>query len=200
MKINHALRKPRVDPEGREFFDSSSLVEAELGWPEATFSEKDVEQFAQEAGVKADPERVVTFKGSDETTDRYGDIIRVKGWELAAYKRNPVLLWAHEYGIPPLGRTLRVWKDNDQKALLFMCQFADEATAGELGLFADDIFRMYKSGMLNATSVGFMPIEYNRPKTAEEREQLGLGEYGYEYTKQELLELSCVPVPANPPL
>jgi phage head maturation protease len=48
--------------------------------------------------------------------------------------------------------------------------------------FAKEIYRKYKDGFLNAFSVGFIPLE------AEENT----------YTKSELLEISAVPIPANP--
>src|SRR5205814_1396817 len=48
------------------------------------------------------------FISSDETLDRYGEIISASGWRLENYRRNPVFQNAHQYGdvIFTLGRAL----------------------------------------------------------------------------------------------
>ena len=50
------------------------------------------------------------------------------------------------------------------------------------------IYELYKNGFLNAKSVGFQPITYAFNNETD----------GVEFYTQELLEHSCVPVPANP--
>jgi hypothetical protein len=77
---------------------------------------------------------------------------------------------------------------------MFQVHFAKKETSSE----SDNIFKLFKSGILNATSVGFMPLAANQPKDENEREALGLGKYGVEFTKQNLWELSAVGVPSNP--
>jgi len=134
--------------------------------------------------VKEVSDRVLEFVGSTEDVDREGETISAEGWDLKNYKKNPVFLWAHDYRSPPIGKSLRV-KAEDGK-LMFKIEFADAETYA----FADTIYRLYKGGFLKATSVGFIPKEWNdgdgdkAPRRA--------------YIKQELLELSAVPVPANP--
>lgn len=136
--------------------------------------------------------RTLEFIGSDETTDRYGDVIEVDGWDLKNYKKNPVFLWAHDYRQPPVGKALRVWTED--KKLKFRIQFP---TAEEYA-FADTIFRLYLGGYLKATSVGFKDLErepiYGEPQGESGHKPV----IGYRFTKQELYELSAVPVPANP--
>ncbi len=34
-------------------------------------------------------DRTIRFVASDETVDRYGDVVSVEGWQLANYKKNP---------------------------------------------------------------------------------------------------------------
>jgi uncharacterized protein len=132
--------------------------------------------------------RTIEFVSSTEKVDRYGDIIRVAGWKLDAYRKNPVFLWAHRSGEPPIGRCVDCKTEANPPALVQKIQFADKQTYE----FADTIFNLYKGGFLNAVSVGFMPLEM--PKRIADQE--GNGD-GYEFTSQELLELSAVPVPAN---
>lgn len=133
-----------------------------------------VRQFGQEE------DRILRFIGSSEAQDRDGDTISSSGWELDNYKKNPVFLWGHNYSIPPIGRAINVVVRNKQ--LIFDIQFADES----IYPLADTIYKLYKGGFLSATSVGFVGKEGNPTAT------------GVHYTRQELLELSAVPVPSNP--
>lgn len=130
--------------------------------------------------------RRIDFIISTETVDRYGDIIRVKGWNLKPYKANPVVLFGHQNREPPVAKAIRVWKEDG--ALRATAEFMSE----ELSPFAHSIFRMYEERFLRATSVGFMPREYEYIQDDEGHIT------GYDFVKSELLEFSAVPVPANP--
>lgn len=146
----------------------------------------------------ADRDRILTFRGSDETVDRHGDIVRVGGWDLKNYKNNPVFLMFHDSWSLPAGRTLRVYKDMqdseapENRSLKFNVYFPK---GNEI---SDAAFASFNDGLMNAVSVGFRVLDYNYPTSKEERESLGLGPYGAEIKKQELMELSAVPIPANP--
>jgi len=139
--------------------------------------------------VKEMGDRVLEIAGSTEDIDRQQDIIRSKGWKLASFKKNPVFLWAHDYSQPPIGRARKVWIDKDTKRLMFEVEFADAETYE----FADTIYKLYKGGFLHATSVGFIPLDWEG-KSEEEPYPKWEGNV---FTSQELLELSAVPVPAN---
>jgi HK97 family phage prohead protease len=129
--------------------------------------------------VKALEGRVLEFIGTTEGVDRDGEIIKSEAWQLEKYLANPVVQWAHDYSQPPIGKTISIRRDGTNT--IFGIEFADYE-------FADTIFKLCKGGFLNATSVGFIPIEYVPG-------QKGTGKT---YTKVELLELSIVPVPSNP--
>src|SRR6516225_5048146 len=51
---------------------------------------------------------ILDFVASDETLDRYDEIISVSGWKLNNYRRNPGFQNAHQYGdiIFTLGKAL----------------------------------------------------------------------------------------------
>ena len=136
--------------------------------------------------IKEVSDRVLEFIGSTETQDRDGEVIKASGWDLTNYKKNPVFAWAHRYDEPPIGKAKKVWIEDGK--LKFNIEFADKDTYE----FADTIYRLYKGGFMSATSVGFIPdtdaIEEGDGEKAPRRT----------YTKQELLELSAVPVPSNP--
>lgn len=124
---------------------------------------------------------------SDETVDRHGDVIRVSGWDLTQYKKNPVILLAHSHVNLPIGRSLSVTKKLKSKQLVSIGEYPSAALYQD----ANDVFRLAASGFINGSSVGFMPKEW--VPIDEEAPWLG-----YEILKQELWEYSIVPVPANP--
>src|SRR5882672_7755435 len=50
-------------------------------------------------GAASDPSAcVLDFVASDETLDRYNEVISASGWNLANYHLNPVFQNAHQYG------------------------------------------------------------------------------------------------------
>lgn len=127
--------------------------------------------------------RKMGFIISTAAIDRDGDTIDPKGWDLTHYKRNPVVLWAHDYTQLPVGKALNIEATKD--GLKADVEFPPPGTYP----FADTVHDMLKAGFLNATSVGFAPVEHAQAKTRER---------GYDFSKQELLEFSIVPVPSNP--
>jgi HK97 family phage prohead protease len=122
--------------------------------------------------------------GSSGIIDRHGESINPEGWDLKNFKNNPVILWMHNSWLYidhskglPVGRALNVTKQDGK--LIFDIEFdlKDE--------FSKRIFDKYVGGFLNAFSVGFIPLELDNSGA-------------FTYKKMELLELSCVVIPANP--
>lgn len=134
--------------------------------------------------VKAEGERKYTFAISTGAVDRERDTVAVDGWQLDNYRKNPVVLWAHDYGGLPVGRAESVIARSGQ--LVARMEFVP----AEVYPFAETVRQLVDGGFLKATSVGFRPLE-NGWKFNDARG-------GYDFTKQELLEFSIVPVPANP--
>lgn len=131
--------------------------------------------------------RQVEFIISTASEDRYGDKVEVKGWDLKNYKANPVVLFGHMGNIPPIGKTVKIWKTKD--ALMAVAEFMPR----DISAFAHSIFRMYEEGYLRATSVGFRAKQYDLILDND-----GDWTGGVHFLKQELLEFSAVPIPANP--
>jgi hypothetical protein len=123
------------------------------------------------------------FSNEDVCLDQH--TISAAGWELDDYLRNPVLLFAHDQNAPPVGRVTRIEKRG--ALLVGDTVFADAETFP----FADTIYRLVKGRFLNATSVSWFPLEF---KPARDRSR----PEGIDFLKQKLLEISVVPVPANP--
>ena len=115
------------------------------------------------------------------TEDRKGDVIEVDGWVLDGYRANPVFLWAHDRSLPPIGRASAVWvADGELRASV---EFAPTEFAGQ-------VWELYAAGFLRGVSVGFLPLEVEA-RTASD------GRRGCRYVRQELLEISAVPVPMH---
>ena len=125
----------------------------------------------------------MTFVVSSEEVDRHGDVVSAAGWQLAAYRQNPVFLWAHDYTRPVIGRAAAVWPEPG--LLLARMEFAPTD-------FAAEVAALYRSGYQQGVSVGFKPLRY-----AERRQESTGAFLGIRFLEQELLEVSAVPVPAN---
>ena len=115
--------------------------------------------------------------------DRMNDTIAADGWDIRAFKKNPVVLWAHNYSTPPIGRATQTGLDETGKKLRSTAEFMP----AEVNPFAETIYQMYLGKWMRAFSVGFVPKEWEWNEKEE----------GLDFTKQELLEYSAVPVPAN---
>jgi len=129
-------------------------------------------------------DRTFLAVASTETIDRDNDRIMSDGWDLANFKKNPVIPWAHRYSDPPVAQATEI-KIAD-KQLVFQAKFATK----EDYPFADTIFNLYKGGFLRSFSVGFMPKRWEQV----EREK-GMGN---DFLEQELWEISACTVPSNP--
>lgn len=123
---------------------------------------------------------------SDETVDRYGDIVRVSGWELDAYKKNPIVLFGHS-SRDPVG-TAEVYVTG--KKLIADITLAAPGTTP----MVDAVRALVDQKILKAVSVGFQPTKEPNDIVDPITKQWT----GYEWVGQELLENSIVSIPANP--
>lgn len=126
----------------------------------------------------AEKEELGTFEMviTTEAVDRYGDSIKLDGWNLKNYMNNPVVLWGHDYWKLPVGVTTEL-EVKDGK-LIARGYFA----SAEMNPEAQYVRRLYDAGLMRASSVGLLVLK---------RE-------GNDIVEAELLEWSFVTVPANP--
>ena len=148
-------------------------------------SKKDISVSTEDIG-----ERSVLFTISKEVVDRDGDILRASGVDFSNYMKNPVFLSFHNSREFPLGKVTKFWVEgNEVKAIVYFPTLEELATdpnnASEKAKLVDFTYHCYKTGMLNAVSVGFIPLEWIETDN------------GYDILKWELLEFSAVAVPAN---
>ena len=135
----------------------------------------------------AEDKLLLKFIISDEKVDRDRDTIRVAGWQLKNFKKNPVVLWSHMSWDPPIAKSVEIGPDGDK--LVSTAEFMPQ----DMNPFSFMVFRMLDGGWLNAVSVGFIPEKYEFV-VEEEAERRG----GVNFMKQELLEYSVCPIPSNP--
>ena len=111
--------------------------------------------------------------------DRVGDVVVPAGIRNAdEFLRNPVVLWAHQRDLPPIGRCLKL--DVLADRVIAETQFARGVP------FAEDVFKLYEQGILRGWSIGFLPVRATPRR------------HGVRYESWDLLEYSAVPVPENP--
>jgi HK97 family phage major capsid protein len=133
--------------------------------------------------TRATDDRTIDYVFSDESIARDNHTISTAGWELDSFLQNPVFLWAHDANSPPIGRVVRIGAEGSK--LTGSVRYADV----DEYLFADTIFRLTKGGYLNAASVSWNPLDWRH---TTDRSRPG----GIDFLRQELLEISAVPVPA----
>lgn len=126
------------------------------------------------------------FVLSDESVDRYGDVISVTGWDLKHFKHNPIALYNHSSNAV-IGRweSVRV----EGKRLIGRLVLAAAGTSR----LVDEVRALWEQRILRAVSVGFRDVE-REPLTKDADPYFG----PFRYLKQELVECSLVAVPANP--
>lgn len=125
-------------------------------------------------------ERIIRILASDESVDRDGDIIRAKGWITDNFIKSGSIIYGHNPSQLPVATPIHA--EVVGKKLYVHAKFADEGTSE----FNDAVYRLIKQKILRGVSVGFKAQEWQDIDT------------GREFTKQELLELSVTPIPANP--
>lgn len=137
-----------------------------------------------EARAVEGEEPVMDFIGSDDTLDRYNEVIKPEGWQLDNFRANPVIPDCHDYSsiAKILGRARSV-EVKDGK-LVNRVEFCMDNPMGALA------YKMSKGGFIKSQSVGFIPLEWQNGA--------GKDQPARTYTKCELLEISLVVVPANP--
>lgn len=128
-----------------------------------------------------------SFVASTENSDRYGDVIDQKGWQLEAYNRNPVVLLNHNSNSLPIGKGKVEVREGE---LVIDVEFDPN---DEL---AQRVENKVKNGYINAVSVGFNPVESVR-RSELPKEHKAFGKRGMFFQKSELLEVSIVTIPAN---
>ena len=143
-----------------------------------------------EERAPGDKPGLMKFTVSTEDRDRHGDVVVAEGWRLANFKKNPVMLWAHDYSRPPIGKAVDISVDGNKLRAVV------EFVPAHIDPFAEQIRQLYLGRFMRTTSVGFIPYKAE-PLTDDDKKQRPESGYGRRLSG-ELLEFSAVPVPSNP--
>lgn len=143
--------------------------------------DEEVEEFETkflEASITKAADGSFLAVASTNSVDRHGEIVDNNGWDLKAYKKNPVILWGHDHNEPAIGVSKKTWIDGTgKKAKLMIQPLLHDVTEKARAINA-----LIDMGVIKTLSVGFKPLE---------------SPDGVTFTKNELLEISMVNVPAN---
>lgn len=124
-----------------------------------------------------------TFKVimTTDKKDRDGEVIKIDGWNFENFMKNPVVLYGHNYwGLENIiGRVDKIYRTGNQ--WIAQGKFASQ----EANPKAQMVRRLYDEKIIQSVSVGF--IIKGRDPTDDSI-----------ITSAELIELSFVPIPANP--
>lgn len=159
------------------------------------------------ADLKVDEgERAIVSYITTAAVDRDMEIVLPSGGDLKHYRKNPVVLFGHNYRSLPIGKNL--WIKADDKGLIAKTQYASHDEA-------EKVYQYRKDGFPLAESIGFVPIKYFYKKYDNGtykwtegdlrilEQDYGLSEKEVKnarcvYVKWTMLEYSDVAVPANP--
>lgn len=182
--------------------DEQKLITVRMPVTEAGFDARTMEAVVAEFGADAEfvrkscisikapdiaeGERAVIAAVSTEAIDRDHEVMKLSGVDLKWYRKNPVVLYAHDYRSLPIGKAMWIRKEGDK--LMAKTVFA----SAEANPVAENVYQLFREKILNAWSIGFIVHESREPKQDEFSEDVRRV-----ITKWTLLEYSAVPVPSN---
>lgn len=137
-------------------------------------------EFVQTETEVNDNDRTIVHYISTIDKDRTNEVISPDVISDSNYKKNPVVLFSHNYDWI-IGKSLWGKVDSTGYGYLSKTQFAKTP-------LGDEIFNLYKDGFLKSWSIGYRELEPGNY----------LDDGTYVYNSIELLEYSSVSVPANP--
>lgn len=157
---------------------------ARLAGESGNVAEAGVYRFATSTADLTNVEgRAIPYVLSDSSVARDTHTIDQNGWKLDNFLRNPVFLWAHDDSGLPIGKMTDIGVIGGK--LRGVVEYAQR----DLYPFADTVFQMVKQGFLNAVSTAWLPLDW---KFSTDKSRIG----GIDFIRQELLEVSQVPIPA----
>ena len=145
----------------------------------------DITLFAEADFNVEKQEDSVEWVMSDMSLDRDQERVDPVGMDFKNYKRNPVVLWAHDYTRPAIGKIANA-KVKDGK-VVGKVEFDDKETDE----FAWMIGQKVKKGIISAGSIGFKPTQVEFVDDPKDSTKLI-------HRKSELMEFSICNVPSNP--
>lgn len=131
---------------------------------------------------------------TDDSVDGDNEVVLPQGADLSRYIKAPRIMLCHAYGKPgdyypiPVGKAL--WTRREGNAIRQGIRFAKD---GEGPLIAN----LFRDGMLNTFSIGFIAEESSPPTKQEKSARPEWKNVNLVHRKWKLLEVSVVPIPSN---
>jgi uncharacterized protein len=148
--------------------------------------------FSVEIKSLGDERKTYQFIITSEAIDRHGDIVRMSGANLDAFKKNPVVLYQHNSNAAPIGRAV----DIELRANQIVAEVEFHGKTEESRLVRD----LVELGYMRTVSIGFVPRKITE-RNATDVEKAKLPAWRdtiTEFESWDLLEFSVVTIPANP--
>lgn len=132
--------------------------------------------------------RTIDFVISTESVDSYRTVWKIEGWDLSAYRSNPVVAYNHHALGPDPDAIIGTSEVRVEGSELVATLTLEEGNP-----IADKVLRKLQNGTLRGASIGAIPMEarWGKRSDGEDPEVLY-------FTKQRLLEWSVVSIPSNP--
>jgi len=146
----------------------------------------------------AEPRTEISLVTS-EAVDRDSEIILAGGADWRQYTKNPVVVFGHDYSLPPVGRAL--WINRNEKGSsgwVAKSKYAERPDGFQGEWFPDTVWYLIEAGMLPAKSIGFIPMNMREPKEKEILNDPKFAKAKRVVDKWVALEYSVVTIPSNP--
>jgi hypothetical protein len=118
------------------------------------------------AGERADVSWIST-----EALDRVNEVVVARGMNDGQFQKNPVVTLNHNYWRPPVAKSLwRKWaQDGDTVGVKAKTQYPAAPASWPDGQVwePDTVFSLVQASLLNAKSIGFLPLKLHYPDEAE---------------------------------
>ena len=137
-------------------------------------------------------DRTFTAVINTDTLDRDDEVVLPEGMNSSEFDKSPTVFWNHDYS-KPIARCMKLRRGMTE--WMADAKLADKP-AGHMGdWFPDEVYSLIKQGIVNGTSIGFIPTETRQPT------QKDLDRWGPKtrrvISKWKLLEFSVTPLPSN---
>jgi hypothetical protein len=142
--------------------------------------------------IESADRKLARFVVSTATEDRANRRVNPDGWDLAAYRENPVVLWEHGFdtAVPVATCPEIAVKAGRLEGVADFTETA--AISGPMGEFAAGVYDLVAAKVLRMASAAWRGLEYAARYDADDRY------LGMDYARQELVEWSLVPIGSNP--
>lgn len=136
-----------------------------------------------------------------ELPDRQGDIVLASGMDDSHFRLNPIVTLNHDYQRPPVGRSLwrRLVRDQGVTGIQAKTYYPPRPKDWSGGPWLPDLaYELLRAGLLNAKSIGFLPLKVRSPSQDEIAANPGMKNIRAIVEHWLLLEYACCYLPVQP--